>query len=253
MHVIILLLYTIVIMTALYMCVLCHCILAINPAAKEGYDNLKTEFAEITTDIYRYLVSKDIPLSPFRVYLTTGLGLKLGSGSTEIANWEEMMKELSQNQGLDFLNFKLLKHLIKKCFEDENDKCDFEKRLKEHSTEVEKYKRETLVVDYLDVHSTFVKDEDVGLLKAKFTGDMKRMTLAQLSEHCAHFASEFSINPTLLKLITVNPGCIIIYWQVPESICSHIKEVCEKLRPDLGQAGIIELTLDDHVLYQVRK
>ena len=230
-------------------------ILAINRAAKEGYVNLRKKFAKITVDIYRYLDSKEISLSPFRVYLTTGFGLKLRSENqrlTEISNWEEMMRELSQNQGLDFLNSQLLNDLVDECFEDENEKCNFEKRLKEHSTEVEKYKRETLVVDYLDVHSTIVKDEGVRLLKAKFTGDMKRMTLAKLSELCVNIASEFSIDPTQLKFITANPGCIIIFWQVPESICSHIKEVCEKLQPDFGQAGIIELTLNDHVLYQVR-
>ena len=70
------------------MCVCCVTdILAINRAAKEGYVNLRKKFAKITVDIYRYLDSKEISLSPFCVSLTTGLGLKLGSEnqrSTEI-------------------------------------------------------------------------------------------------------------------------------------------------------------------------
>ena len=228
--------------------------------ARKGYTTLRCKFSEITTDIYKYLEEKKISMDPFLVYLTD-CNLELGKSNNEdqkaTPSWKDVLLELKEKNAMDFLNYHLLVELIDLCFEVKNkDYHAFDKRLNDHGTEVEKYKSKTLILDFLDIYIEH-RPEDLKaakgckLFKLKLSGDSDKMTLADFSNIRGYAVNEFRLHHYMLHLVTVNSGCVIIYWQVPEAICLHIKEICEKFRPDFGQAGIIELSLGDHVLYQV--
>ena len=235
----------------------------VNCDARKGYNALGRNFSEITTAIYQYLEEKKTPTDPFLVYLATRCNLKLGRSNedqktTELSSWKDVISELSENQAIDFLNYHLLVELVDLCFEVKNEKYHaFDKRLTDYATEVEKYKSETLILNFLDIYIEYRPDslkaaEGCKLFKAKLSGDADKMTLADFSNIQGYATNEFRLHHYMLHLVTVNPGCVIIYWQVPEAICSHIKEICEKFRPDFGQVGIIELSIDDCVVYQVK-
>ena len=229
---------------------------AVDPAAREGYNTLKRKFSKITTDIYKYLEEKKISIDPFLIYLTD-YNLELGEGQKATPSWKDVLLALKEKNAIDFLNYHLLVELIDLCFEVKNeDYHAFDKRLNDHGTEVEKYKSKTLILDFLDIYIEY-RPEDLKaaqgceLFKLKLSDDSDKMTLADFSNIRGYAVNEFRLHHYMLHLVTVNSGCVIIYWQVPEAICLHIKEICEKFRPDFGQAGIIELSLGDHVLYQV--
>ena len=232
----------------------------VNHDARKGYNDLKSKFSKITTDIYKYLEEKKISIDPFLVYLTD-CNLNLGKSDSEdqraTASWKDVLLELKEKKAIDFLNYHLLVELIDLCFDVKSeDYHAFDKRLSDYTAEVEKYKSDTPILDFLDIYIEH-RPEDLKaakgleLFKLKLSGDDK-MTLADFSNIRGYIVKEFRLHHYMLHLVTVNSGCVIIYWQVPEAISSHIQEeICEKFQPDFGQAGIIELSLGDHVLYQV--
>ena len=168
-----------------------------NHDARKGYNVLRCKFLEIITDVYEYLEEKKISINPFLVYLSLS-----EDKVNELSSWKDVMLELKQNHAVDFLNYHLLVELIHLNFEKNEAVYAFDEGLNEYATEVEKYKSETLILDFLDICIEH-RPEDLKaaqgcrLFKA-LSGDLDKMTLADFSNIRGYDANEFRLHHYML-------------------------------------------------------
>lgn len=199
----------------------------------------------------------------FYVFLISMCGnMKLGTSEGnfcipgDIATWQHMFTELSKNHFWDLLNYNLLRKIVNKYLKQVEGYSKLKKDLESYDNEVQAFMQVTKLTEFLDIYwyeiSSLKDNENFDVLKAKMDKNLEQVTLANYYENCGYILSEFRLQHNILRLIITDTGCIIIFWQVPKYIVPYIKKICHKLKPDFGQAGIIELSINDYVLYQVR-
>jgi hypothetical protein len=234
---------------------------AINRTVSEGYAELMRQFSTLMVSIHSELVKKPAPMEEFVVYLM-GLRCNMMLGAQELQegdlkkDWTGTFEKLSSIKAWDCFNYSLMRVLIDQYLSG----CDAYKRLKaqidDYDGKVEAFLYSTLLVDFLDVYREMFPDDlkyskGCHLLKVKVDRELPGMTLADYRSHKSHLMSEFRLQNCVLHLASYGTGCAIFHWYLPQQLVSHVREVCKELQPDFGQAGVIELCIDDTVLYQV--
>lgn len=230
----------------------------------QSYFDLMEKFSGLMVMVHEELAKKPELIKPFAVYLMgIACNMQLGTGSSlgevkikDSKDWTEVFDKLSDMRAWDCLNYSLLRKMINEYLENSDAYARLSGLIQSYDREVQVFLQSTLLLDFLDVYKElFAGDSDYnkgcGLLKAKLKGDLATMTLAGFRAKEAYLKCHFRLKNYVLRLAVANEGCVILYWYLPHCLVAHIQETCKELQPDFGQAGVIELCIDDYVLYQV--
>lgn len=235
----------------------------INGRARKDYYSLDDEFADIYTDVLHSLKSHaSDSLSKFTAFLAGNccnsmVGLPSEQSLKEKPkDWDEMFEKLTVIRAWDCLNYMLLKKIMQRYLFGASDYTQLHAKLESYDSKVTTFLNDTLLLDFLDIYAeAFPSDPEISngckLLKTKFCGQLDTMTLADFHLRRGYMLRELKLHHYILSLKTVNPGCVIIYWDIKEEYVEYVKRICRESQPDFGQAGIVELTIEDCVLYQV--
>ncbi len=170
-------------------------------------------------------------------------------------NWEDMFIKLCDAKVWDCLNFIFLKKIVDKYLHQSEEYEALKKKLDYYSEEVKVFMEKTKLIEFLDMYKELFPrwDDEMNhnLLKVKLLGNLGDIKLSEFHEIQGNLVSQLHLYPYVLRFCDANEGCIILYWYVPQYAVQHIKDICKELKPDFGQAGIIELCVDDYILYQV--
>ncbi len=168
-----------------------------------------------------------------------------------------MFSKLCDTRVWDCLNFFFLKYIVDNYLYQSEECKALNKELEEHSKKVNMFMEKSKLVEFLDIYWEFFPNVaqqskmTSNSLKAKLTGNLENMTLSEFHHKKHYLEAQFRLHHNVLRICTANSGCIILCWYVPKYAVQHIKDICKELQPDFGQAGFIELCIDDYILYQV--
>lgn len=233
----------------------------INHDVSKNYSNLMKGFSNLMEKIHQELIERSVSVEKFTVYLM-GIksNMKFGFTSKEtklngIDNWTELFDTLSEMKAWDCLNYELLRDLFDKYLLNSE---QVKEQLESYDCEVQRFLDSTLLLDFLDIYKELFPDESdlrkgCVMLKAKFSGDLSTTTLSEYHSIRGYLMCQFRLQHYVLRLATANEGCLLLFWYVPKCLAPHIQKICQELQPDLGQAGVAELCIDNTVLYQVYK
>ena len=254
------------VVSSMYVCVndlllCCHTgtIWEVNCEVSEAYSKLMTQFSKLMRETYKLLLQKEVPVQSFAVYLIgikSNMKLKVNSEDevklNDVKEWIDLFDELSNIRAWDCLNYTLLRDMINEHLQD----SEAVKQLQRYEGRVQHFMENTLLMDFLDIYKELFPDDSYlrngcTMLKAKLKGDLSKETLYDLYNTRGYLTTQFRLQHYVLRLATANEGCVILYWYIPQCAVHTIHKVCKELQPDFGQAGIIELCIDDSVLYQV--
>ena len=239
-------------------------IFQINGTVSEGYAGLIDKFSSLMVGIHEAVTKNSVPMRPFTVRLMGNrcnmmLGTVKSPGElklSDIKDWNKMFDTLSDIKAWDCFNYSLLRKVIDDCLKESEDYAHLKSEIEIYDGAVEDFLQSTLLVEFLDVFRELFPDDSsyyqgCGRLKAKLTGDLATMTMAKYRSTKGHLMSQFRLQNCVLQLAVASSGCVILHWYLPQYLIPHIKQHCKVLQPDFGQAGVIELCIDDCVLYQV--
>ena len=239
-------------------------IFKINGTVSKRYDDLMARFSSLMVGIHQAVTKGSTPMDQFTVHLM-GLRCNMMLGTVkspgelklrDIKDWTEMFDTLSDIKAWDCFNYSLLRKVIDDCLKESEDYAHLKSEIESYDGAVEAFLQSTLLVEFLDVFRELFPDDSsyyqgCGRLKAKLTGDLATMTMAKYRSTKGHLMSQFRLHNCVLRLAVTGSGCVILHWYLPPYLIPHIKQHCKVLQPDFGQAGVIELCIDDYVLYQV--
>ena len=238
----------------------------INGQVRQQYMELSDQFSDMVTKILASLKNHAATaadsLSNFIPYLAakrcnTMIGFCLEQSSAkDPSDWTEMFNSLSATRAWDCLNYRLLKTIMDRYLFTSSDYAQLKKEMEDHDKKVKSFLQHTLLLEFLDIYKEeFPIESEISTgcrsLRVKFVGKLKKMTLADFHAQRGYILRELKLHHYVLSLANVNSGCVVLYWYIKEECVEHVKKICQELQPDFGQAGVIEMCIDDYVLYQV--
>ena len=220
---------------------------------RKDYHNLMTEFGDIVEQIYDCIKDTN-SYDKFYKYLgARGCHMKLEEMGKP-TSWSDMIDMLNKTRAWDCLNYELLREIFRKYLLGNS---VLEETFGQYDEKVKSFLHNTKLLDFLDVYKELLPDdferdkEKYRTLKAKLVGNLNEITLAGFCEWCGYIKRQFRLRHYAMYLVQANNGCIILFWYISKCLEPHIREVCSEYQPDFGQAGVIEISIDDRVLYQV--
>lgn len=226
-----------------------------NPKASKRYNQLVEEFGELLEKVYD-CIKESSSYNMFYVYLG-GISCSIKK-MQKPKNWLDVFEMLSKNKEWDCLNYHLLRAIFQKYLQESALYSTLEERFNQYDKNVESFLHDTKLLDFLDVYRESLPDDPENnvqngykMLKAKLVGNLREMTVEDFHTQRGYLMRHFNLRHYALYLVEANNGCVILFWLISKCLDLHLRNVCRSLQPDFGQAGIIEITIDDHVLYQV--
>ena len=163
----------------------------------------------------------------------------------------EIFVLLTNLKAWNILNFYVLKRIATKLLPKEQGICaafeSFEK-------EIDEFKADTNVVDYLQVQPRGDIMYDCSTLIAKSnTMRYSELKLAEVAEMAGFLADEFNLNDFIFQLNDLGHGCVCITWFIPKSAIPFLMPQCvsEDTRGRLIARGVVELVVDGRFMYKV--
>ena len=161
------------------------------------------------------------------------------------STFEEIFVFLSRIGAWHFLNYSILKDIFAHF---RSISSQLRLQIKEYDDEIEEFKKETLLMDFLAVWGGRCdKDEELPCCRSiivKSIGDPNSFTIADACDMAGLIAGEFSLNE-LGALASGFSGSMYIKWMAPPAVTKHILKVMRsKKRPDLLQFGVLQLAVE---------
>ena len=222
-------------------------------------DILQDEFNSIMIDTESWLTSKEAPLKSFQLLITNlcvnqkqNIPLFSPEMMNKISNYTfyEAFLFLSRNEVWDFLNFHVLKKIVKQFISDAG---GFNRRIAQYEVRVKTFKQETYLQDYIKVRASGAHPipgcKDV---MVKIEQDYETFTLAQLSEQEEFLCSQFLLNQFIFRLKESRSGCVQITWLVPQAAIDLLMPAnLARNGEALKEHGILEIRVDNRYVYKV--
>lgn len=226
---------------------------------RECMDNLQDEFNKIMISIQSRIASENVPLMLFRQLITSlcvsqkqNIPLFSPQMMNEIINYsfDEIFLFLTRNEVWDFLNFHVLKKIVKQFI---NDAESINQSIAVYQMRVDRFKRETYLPDYIKVRASGASPipgcKDV---MVKIERDYGTFTLEQLSDEEEFLCSQFLLNQFIFRFKESRSGCVQITWLIPEAAVNELMPA--KLAENgeaLKEHGILEIRVDNRYVYMV--
>ena len=217
---------------------------------REAVQKLENEFAGLLCFAHNDL--KGVDATNVRIFLTQ----KSVSVKENIPLFEEKMAEIiskvtteeiilfcSRIEVWDFLNFQLLQDLA-----DHFRVGGLQSRLREHSTAVDAFKRNTKLVDFLRIWAgrnslKTLPDSEPVFAKVKAI-KWEDYTLEDVARHEQYLASEFRLTQLVMRFSNAGKGCVVLMWLVTKSVATEMKEIMSsKEKPALDGMTFEELNV----------
>ena len=129
----------------------------------------------------------------------------------------------------DFLNYYLLESVVKEFCKNN---ANLLKLVNEYAKEVNQFKMETLLCDFLDIwpgRSSLDQFRDGSVMVMKIKGEYSTCTLQDVAEREIYLESMFHFRRFLLNFSNANRGCVQIIWQISGRLIQYIKECIESM------------------------
>ena len=147
----------------------------------------------------------------------------------------------------NFLNFDLLKHVIKK-FGSEN----LKQKMKSYKCDLQSFRRVTRVCDFIDCWPVQgeAPEADLREFVTKMKHDWNNCTLEDLDKIKGVITCKFFIPKFALWLRDIKEGCITIVWLIPVSLVKALQEAIEGTSSEFFMEHKIEtITIDGQECY----
>ena len=206
----------------------------INRVVKERADELDGKFAKLLAFAHeklKALVSADT----LRVYITQlsvsqkeqiPLFSKHMADIISETSHSKIFTLLSRMGAWSMLNFRLLHRITEEYGDDE-----LKAELSSYSTDVDVFKQETTLEDYLYVmssRSAYGSLPERQALIVKVMEEWKGCTLADVAEEECYLANEFQLEPHIMHFSNGKPGSVVLMWLIPAAAVSLIVKAMEK-------------------------
>ena len=222
-------------------------------------DNLQDEFNRIVIDTESWLTSEKVSLTGFRQLITSlcvnqkqNIPLFSPQMINEISNYtfDQVFLFLTRNEVWDFLNFHVLKKIVKQFISDAG---GFNQRIAQYELRVNNFKQETYLQDYIRVRASGAAPiPGCKNVMAKIEQDYETFTLAQLSEQEEFLCSQFFLNQFIFRLKESGSGCVQITWLVPQAAIDLLMPAnLARNGEALKEHGILEIRVDNRYVYKV--
>ena len=147
----------------------------------------------------------------------------------------------------NFLNFDLLKHVIKKFGSE-----DLKQKMKSYKCDLQWFQRVTRVCDFIDCWPVQgeAPEADLREFVAKMKHDWNNCTLEDLDKIKGVITCKFFIPKFALWLRNIKEGCITITWLIPASFVKELQEAIESTSSEFFMEEKIEtITVDGQECY----
>ena len=150
-----------------------------------------------------------------------------------------------------FLNFYLLEKIVDKYGTDD----DLKKRIGAFKHDMEKFKLEMKLVDFLPAWSgrcPHIPAAGFEPIILRVNKDWPQCTLADIAKMEGYLESRFLINRFILRLANGRYGSVVIMWLVPSQAIAYLKErIMAVGTKSLREEGIIEVMLGENFVMKV--
>lgn len=228
-----------------------------NCTVRHNLRRIQRSFSSLLVKAFVACNRKPVPVNELRMFLTQ----RCVDQKSTIPLFQQSMLEIINHSSLEqiimlmsrigawsFLNFHLLEEIS----------TEFEihqlvEPIAAYTQEVEHFKEETTLVDFLSVWNGRSGADSIPDCKpviVKLKEKWPQFTLADVSKKAGFLANEFHLKP-VFQLANGNAGSVYIMWLVPVAAASHMQILMESQnRPDLVSSGINELVIGERI-YQV--
>ena len=158
------------------------------------------------------------------------------------SSYSQMFAFLSRVGAWGFLNFYLLSCIANRYGDD-----DMKRKVEAYGSEVDTFKTETKVKDYLRIwsgRSAYGSLPERKPLIAKINEEWEHYTLADVAEVEGYLAEEFFLETYVFHLSNGREGSVVLMWLIPASAVPLIKRAVMEKRMK-GAPNICELIVDD--------
>ena len=144
----------------------------------------------------------------------------------------------------NFLNYTLLEHLAN-TFGDEL----LQEDIQNYKKKLESFRRETRLCVFADFYNKAecFENEAVMKLKVKLDKNWEKWTLQDLENWKEKITEKLLLPSFVMKLESVEPGCISITWTIPCVFVTALMETVDKMDMEAfrRELHIISMTIDD--------
>ncbi len=163
---------------------------------------------------------------------------------------EEIFVHLSRAGAWNFLSYFLLAEVLEE-FNLLTSSQNLDSEFKSFEQEVNKFKRNTLLMQFLRCWSGRCDDDQVfpgyRSVIVKSIADPASFTIANACETAGLLAGEFNLKHIAFELCNGRSGSVYIVWRVPAAVTRHMLKMMKESicsRPNLLQYGILEIAIE---------
>ena len=149
-----------------------------------------------------------------------------------------------------FLNYYLLDCLVKEYGNEA-----LKTSLDNFNTDMEQFKNEMKLVDFLPAwsgRSAHFTESGFQAIILRLHKAWSKCTLADVAKMEGFLESRFLINRFILRFANGQPGSVVIMWLVPSHVIEYIKKVAMEIgQKSLTEEGMIEVKFDRNITIKV--
>ena len=217
---------------------------------------LQRKFAQLGILAHREL--KDVPLPEIRIFIKSISADEKESIPLYTQSMAEMLTTTSVEEVIslcsrigvwDFYNFQVLEDVAVEF------RCStLQQKLAEYTAEVEDFKSDTKLSDFLRVWSGrtphgSIPDCEPVIVKVK--KHWPNYTLQDVAEFEGYLAKEFKVRQLVFKLSNAREGCVSLMWLVPKSAIAVMQAAMQKMSKRRLKELNIQLLCIGKTLYKV--
>ena len=223
-------------------------------------ENIENEFSDLARRLFSQLKSKKISIEELKewiIFLPRSINVHV------FPWWKSLMKSIHSKCTLEnlfailnmkvwnILDFSLLAHFIKMC-----KSAELDERMKIYITNLEKFKEETLVRDFIECWEGHSRDfPEYAQLEAKF--EKENLTLADLDAFRKLLTKECI--PSMLNYSSwiyykhFKPGCCKVTWMLPAQLAMLVKRNIPTMCEILESFQVLQVVVAGTTVYTPHK